>query len=91
MQLDSEIQLILLNTAEFLNILPQHWKTMQVLYTQYIYMYCRIISKVPNHHCTSALLMCMAMWQAWLVVHIITTSPTVKPFSQNFIESYICC
>ena len=46
------------HTGEFLNILPQHWKTIQVLYTQYI---CRTISTVPNQHCTSAL---MAMWPA---------------------------
>ena len=40
---------------------------------------CRIISKAPNQHCMFSLLMCMAMWQAWL--HI-TTQPRVKPCSQ---------
>ena len=49
---------------------------MQVLYTQYVRIStCRIISTVPNQHCTFALLVCTAMWQAWLHVHVITTSP----------------
>jgi len=63
--LNSEIQLV----WRILNILPQHLKVMQALYTQ-----CRIVSKVPYQN-LHALYLCvaMAMWH-WLHVHIITTS-----------------
>jgi len=33
----------------------------------------RINSKAPNQHSTSALLMCMGMWQTWLHVHVMNT------------------
>ena len=52
-------EIYLCSTAEFLNILWQHWKTMEVLY----------LHVVPDQHCTSVLFMCIAMWQAWLRVH----------------------
>ena len=64
---------------------------MQALYIQYTVSTCRIISKVPNQHCTYALLMCMAMWQVWLHVHVITTSSRVKPCSQSYVDTYMYC
>ena len=79
MHANSETQLI----GEVLNTL---WKTMQVMY---FYTY-RIISKYT--YFINIAIVCIAMWQAWLHVHIISKLPHwFRQIPIHFIKNFAKC
>ena len=50
---------------------------------------CRIISKVPNQHYTSALLMCKAMWQACYMCTLLLHNPESNLNCSQIVDNYM--